>query len=43
MKSNSNLSITNFKVDPTSQQISEIYINGEKIRNRWKFSKIRKL
>lgn len=31
MKSNSNLSITNFKVDPTSQQISEIYINGEKL------------
>lgn len=31
MKSNSNLTITDYKVDPTSQQISEIYINGEKL------------
>lgn len=31
MNSNSNLEITNYKVDPTSQQISEIYINGEKL------------
>lgn len=31
MKSNSNLSITDFKIDPNSQQISEIYINGEKL------------
>lgn len=29
MKSNSNLTITDYKVDPTSQQISEVYINGE--------------
>ena len=31
MKSNSNLTITDYKVDPTSQQISEVYINGEKL------------
>lgn len=31
MKSNSNLMITDYKVDPTSQQISEVYINGEKL------------
>lgn len=31
MNSNSNFMITDFKVDPTSQQISEIYINGEKL------------
>lgn len=30
-KSNSNLTITDYKVDPISQQISEIYINGEKL------------
>ena len=31
MKSNSNLEITDYKVDPVSQQISEVYINGEKL------------
>lgn len=31
MNSNSNLTITDYKVDPTSQQISEVYINGEKL------------
>ena len=31
MKSNSNLTITDYKVDPASQQISEVYINGEKL------------
>ena len=31
MNSNSNLEITDYKIDPTSQQISEVYINGEKL------------
>lgn len=31
MNSNSNLTITDYKVDPNSQQISEVYINGEKL------------
>lgn len=31
MNSNSNLTITDYKVNPTSQQISEVYINGEKL------------
>lgn len=31
MNSNSNLTITDYKVDPVSQQISEVYINGEKL------------
>ena len=31
MQPNSNMTITDFKINPTSQQISEIYINGEKL------------
>jgi hypothetical protein len=31
MKSNSNLEITNYSINPVTQQISEVYINGEKL------------